>query len=260
MARVSIGRVWDETWAFLRAESALLFPVSAATIGVAILLLMVVMPEPVEGQLPRGPWMLWLLPFYGLSLLGMLANTALALMPGISVREGLGLAARRLPVGFAVVLLLTAISLLAGIPVALVSTLEAGQSGAGGAGTALANFIVLAALAWLSVRLLVVWPTVMDRPLSPIAAVREAFALTRGYGARLLGLILLAVVAAGLIGAALLFAGGSVLMVIGRSLGGERLGSLLVTLLMAAIVSVAATIWAVFVAFLYRQLGAVRSA
>ncbi len=260
MARVSLGRVWDETWAFLRAESALLFPLAAATIGAAMLLLMVVMPEPVDERLPRGPWMLWLLPFYGLSLLGVLATTALALRPGISVRESLGVALRRLPVSAAIVLLLAAISMLAGVPVALVGAVEVSQSGAVGAATALANFIVLVVLLWLSVRLLLVWPMVADRVVSPLAAVRESFALTRGHGARLLGLVLLAVVAAVLIGAALLFAGGAVLMVIGKALGGERLGSLLVALLLAAIVAVAATIWAVFLAFLYRQLVAARSA
>ena len=116
------------------------------------------------------------------------------------------------------------------------------------------------ALAWLSVRLLPIWPMVIDRVLPPSAALRRSFALTRGHGALLFGVVLLALVAAALIGAALLFAGGATLMIVGKALGGDRLGALLVAILLAAIVSVAATMWAVFVAFLYRQLSAPPSA
>lgn len=256
MARVSIGRVWDETWAFVRAEAGLLLPVAAATIGAGMLLLMLVMPDPVGNRLPQGPWMFWLLPFYALSLLGLLATTALALKPGMSVREGLMLALRRLPASAAVVMLLVAISLVAGLPVALIGAIEGGTGGAVGPVTAIANLIMFLALAWLSVRLLTIWPMVIDRLVTPLAAVRESFALTRGHGPRLLGVMVLAFVAAALIGAALLFAGGATLMIVGKALGGDRLGSLLVAILLAAIVSVAATIWAVFVAFLYRQLSA----
>ena len=260
MARVSIGRVWDETWAFLRAEAALLLPVAAATIGAAMLLLMLVMPDPVEGRLPQGSWMLWLVPVYALSLLGLLATTALALNPGISVREGLTLAVRRLPTSIGIVLLLVAISLVAGIPVALIGAIESGRSGAAGPVTAFVNLAVLVLLVWLSVRLLPIWPMVIDRIVTPLAAVRASFALTRGHAMRLFGLVMLAMLAASLIGAALLFAGGATLMIVGKALGGERTGSLLVAILFAAILTVAVATWAVFVAFLYRQLNAIRSA
>ncbi len=256
MARISIGRVWDETWAFVRAEAGLLLPVAGATSGAGMLLLMLVMPDLVGNQLPQGPWMLWLLPFYALSLVGLLATTALALKPGISVREGLVLAIRRLPASAAVVMLLVAISLGAGLPVALIGAIEAGGGGRVGPATAFANLVMFVALAWLSVRLLPIWPMVIDRIVTPVTALKESFALTRGHGPRLLGVVLLALVAASLIGAALLFAGGATLMILGKALGGERVGSLLVAILLAAIVSIAATVWAVFVAFLYRQLSA----
>ena len=78
MARISVGRMWDEAWAFLRAEAALLLPLALATIGAAMLLLTLVIPEPVDGRLPRGAWLFWLLPVYALMLTGVLAISARA--------------------------------------------------------------------------------------------------------------------------------------------------------------------------------------
>jgi hypothetical protein len=236
--------VWDESRAFLRAEIALLLPVAAATIGAAMLLLLLVVPDPVAGRLPGGPWLLWLVPIYALLLLGLLAIAVLALRPGISVRESLILAARRLP----------ASAMIGSLPVGLIGMLEIARSGAPGPLTAFANFVMLAVLMWLSIRLLPIWPLVADRAVTPLAAVRATFAMTRGHAGRLLGLVVIAGIAAALIGAAILFTGGAALMMIGRAAGGEALGSLLVAILFAAVAGAAAMVWAVFVAFLYRQL------
>lgn len=257
-SRVSIGRAWDEAWAFLRAEAALLLPVAAATSGAAMLLLLLldVVPEPVAGRVPQGTWMLWLLPFYALTLTGTLATTALALKPGISVRESLTLALRRLPTCAAVVLLLGAVSMLGGVPVALVAALESARGGGPGPATALVNLVMLAFFLWLSVRLLPIWPMVTERDATPIAAFRRSFALTRGHAARLLALMLLAGVGALVVGSALLFGGGAVLTAIGRLLSGDRLAAVLFELLVAAVFACAVTMWAVVVAFLYRQLAA----
>ena len=260
MSRFSIGRTWDDSSAFLRAEFALLLPLSLATIGAAMLLLTLVIPDPVNDALPRGPWLLWLVPVYALMLTGVLAISALVLRPGISVGESLRLGLARLPTGAAIVLLLAGVSVIASVPVALATAIEMRSAGAPGALTGIANSAMLVVMVWLWLRLLPTWAVVADGKTWAIAALRQCFALTRGLVGRLLALAVVAAVAALVVGAAILFAGGAVLMVIGRALGGPPLGVLLVSILLAVLVAVATTIWTVMVAFLYRQLGSARSA
>jgi hypothetical protein len=260
MAQISIGRVWDEAWGFVRAEAALLVPVSLATIGAAMLLLTQVIPDPVNDRLPQGPWLLWLLPVYALMLTGIIAISALVLRPGISVSESFRLALRRLPIAAAMVVLLIALSVVASVPVALASLIDVQRGGAPGGLTALANGAMLAVTVWLWVRLLPMWAVVADKRATPLAVFRDSFAVTRGVAGRLLGLTLIALAAATVVGAALLFAGGAVLMIVGRAIGGTELASLLVALLMAILAAAATALWTVLVAVLYRQLGSARPA
>jgi ABC-type polysaccharide/polyol phosphate export permease len=134
------------------------------------------------------------------------------------------------------------------------------SSGAPGALTGIANSAMLVVMVWLWLRLLPTWALVADGRSGAMATLRECFALTRGHTGRLLALAVVAAVAALVVGAATLFAGGAVLMVIGRAISGPPLGVLLVSILLAVLVAVATTIWTVMVAFLYRQLGTARSA
>jgi hypothetical protein len=259
MARFSIGRVWDEAWAFLRAESALLVPVALATIGAAMLLLTQVIPDPVNDALPRGPWLLWLIPVYVLMLAGIIAVSALVLRPGISVAESFRLALRRLPIAAGMVLLIAALSVVASVPVALASLIDVQRGGAPGGLTAMANGAMLAVTVWLWIRLLPMWAVVTDGRTTPLAVLRDSFALTRGIAGRLLGLTVIAGAAAIMVGAAILFGGGAVLMLIGRAIGGTEMAALLVAILMAVLVAAATTIWTVLIAILYRHLGAAHS-
>jgi hypothetical protein len=260
MARISMGRVWDDAWAFLRAEFALLLPLALATIGAAMLLLTLVIPEPVNDRLPRGPWLLWLLPVYALMLTGVLAISALALRPGLTVAESLRLGLRRLPTAAMIVLLLAAVSVVASMPVALATLIDVQRAGAPGALTAIANSAMLVAMLWLWIRLLPTWAVVADEERSAMATIRACFALTRGLAGRLLALAVLAVVAAAIVGAAILFAGGAVLMVLARAIGDPQIGALLVSMLLAVLVAIGTMMWTVVVAFLYRQLTATPSA
>lgn len=260
MTRISIGRIWDEVWAFLRAESALWLPVALATIGTAMLVLTLVIPDPVDDRLPGGPWLLWLIPIYVLMLTGILAITTLVLRPGASVGESLTHAMRRLPAAAGVVLLTGAISLIVSVPVSIASAIDTQRSGAPGGLTAVVNAAMLVAMVWLWVRLLPMWAVIADRPATPLAALRESFGLTRGATGRLLALTLIVGAALAISGAALLFGAGAVLMIVGRAAGDPALGSLLVSILLATVAAVAAAIWTVVVACLYRHLLAARSA
>jgi hypothetical protein len=254
MAGISIGRVWDEAWAFLRAESALLVPVALATIGAAMLLLTQVIPDPVNNRLPQGAWLLWLLPVYALMLTGVIAMSALVLRPGLSVAESFRLVVRRLPIAAAVAVLLVGLSMAASVPVAVASLIDVQRSGAPGGLTALANGAMLAVTVWLWIRLLPLWAIVAEGRATPMAVFRDCFALTRGVAAPLLGLTMAAFAGAMVVGAALLFAGGAALMIVGRAIGGVELGSLLVSILLAGLTAVATMIWTVLIAVLYRQL------
>lgn len=254
MARLSMSDIWGDARAFLRAELPLLLPIAFATFGVAMLGLILVVPPPVENQLPPGPWMFWLIPLLVLNLIGMLAVTVLTLTPHITVREAIATAMARLPTGLLAMMIWFFLQSVLLLLVGIVAQIEASLTGKIGPLASVANLVVLGVLIWLSVRLLPLWPVVVDRHGRAVPALRESFALTKGYGWRLLLVSALAAVAAGLVILATVFAGGSVLTLLGHAAGAPDVAAVLRAVLFAAVLAVVILIWVVFLACLYRRL------
>jgi hypothetical protein len=107
MARVSFTGVWDQTRAFVAKELSLLAPVALSCFALPLLLFTMIMPEP-----PTAPAMnrsatfdariLWLIPLIFVQIFGWMTLVSLALVPAISVGEGL----RRALAGGSVMLLI----------------------------------------------------------------------------------------------------------------------------------------------------------
>jgi hypothetical protein len=256
MARLSMSGIWDETTGFLAREKGLVFPLGLATFGLGLLITMFGLPQSSGSEpVPPGPWMFWLLPALILATVGYLSVSAITLMPNISVREALGVAMARLPTA----LLLTLILLLAMMGIFVVAglllALVGGPAGWSAERAAMASIVIAAPfIVWVSIRLITLWPLLIDRSPGAMAAIRESFRLTGGHGLKIAGVVLLAGSAYLLATGVAQIAGGSVFLLLGRAIGDAAVGRLLTDILVAAVAGLLATVWSVFVALLYRRL------
>lgn len=256
MPRLSMSEVWDETKAFLAREKALVLPLGFATFGIALLMLGLAAPQGRPGAaMPAGPWMLWLLPGLLLITIGYLAISAIVLLPNISVREAIGRAMARLPSAVLITGMLLGAMLLLVTVAAMIVGLFGASLGWSMERAAMASLAVaLIPMFWLSIRLILLWPLLVDRGLAPMDMIRGSFALTEGHTARI-GALLVLVAMVYMLGTGVArIAGGSIFLLIGRVLGNPELGHLLTTILVAAVGGALATVWSLFVALLYRRL------
>jgi hypothetical protein len=255
MPTISLTSLWDETRAYLAREAALLIPVALGTIGLAMVILFLAAPEQQAGKpMPPGPWMVWLIPYFLLLVCGMLALSALAIRPGMSVREALVLAGRRLLPALATLVLLglaaMALLFLLGRAVAIVGQLV-------GLGTvqaaSLGMMIALPVLLVLAVRFLFFFPA-MAAGEGMAGALGASWRLTAPFKWRLLvvwlgfGLVTL------LLLATVEFGIGSLMLLVTRAAGDPALGERLVQLLIALLSSLIQLVWLSYVARLYARL------
>jgi hypothetical protein len=253
---LALGAIWEETIGFVRAELSLLLPLAMLGFGLptVVLLLAVPMDAAEVGMLKPGPWMLWFLPCGILSMLGSLAVSALALRPGVSVRESIGISIARLPSALGLLLLYVGVQVVMALPLALAGLIELRVSGAVGPVSMLVNLAGIAITIWLFVRLMPIWAVLSDRPQSPTLAVRAAFRMTRGCYPKLLLLRVVMVFVSLLLMLVLLIPIGAIAQLIGTFAGGPSVTILLSFIATGMMVAMIGGIWTVFVARLYRQL------
>ena len=255
---LALGAIWEETIAFVRAELSLLLPVAMLGFGLptVVMLLAVPMEATQVGALKPGLWMLWFVPCGILSMLGSLAVSALALRPGVSVRESLGVAIARMPSALGLLLLYVGLQLAMAVPLGIVSLIELKLAGAVGVVSMVMNLACIAVTIWLFVRLMPIWAVLSDRAQRPLDAVRSAFHLTRGCYPKLLLLRMVMVFASLLLMLVLLIPIGAIAQVIGALAGGPSVTIMLSFIATGLMVAMIGGIWTVFVARLYRRLDA----
>jgi len=168
---------------------------------------------------------------------GTLCCYALAVKPGISLKEALTLGFRRLPVALGAALI---VGVAIGLPMVV---LNMASPSAG------AVFMLVAALL-LSARLLVLNPVIVDGEGGPFQSLRQSWALTRGNGGRLLLFIVVITIPIMLaqVVAEILFG------LIGVSLGGAVLGRQMGDLGAATALAVGQAYMIVIASRIYRQL------
>ncbi len=198
MAGLSISAAWNETAAFVRREARLLLPIAFLFIALPGAVLQMAIPTPVEGEMPAGGAWLLLLPLtFGLSLIGTLAILWLSLRPGSSVGEALQVGLRRFLPVFGALLLIGLGALLIALPLLLtVASAGATPPSTGMAAVALLLFLLmLGAYLLLWIRLILVSAVGTVEPLGPIAMIARSWQLTRGHFWKLLGFMLLMILA-----------------------------------------------------------------
>jgi hypothetical protein len=267
--RISLGALWEESVAFIRAEAALLFPVACLGFGAPLVMLMLAIPadQVQSGRLATGPWLLWLVPAALLAMTGSLAISALTLRPGATVGDCLRLAVTRLPAGLGLVGLNIALQIVLALPIVLLAQIDIWRGGEAGALAMLGNVAALGVMIWLYVRVLPVWAVLATRGGGPVAALRECFAITHGRYRRLLLLRVVAAVAA-VVTMLVLFVPLSVAIglvgVVTAAMTGTPLQSfptldhalsILSYVAIGLVVAMLGGAWTVYVAKLYRVLG-----
>jgi hypothetical protein len=255
---LALGAIWEETIAFVRAELALLTPLAMLGFGLPTLVMLMAVPidATASGMLKPGSWMLWFLPCGVLSMLGSLSVSALALRPGVSVKESIGVAIQRLPSALGLLLMYAGVQVAMAIPLALAGMVEMRLSGQVGPVSMVLNLAGIAITIWLFVRLMPIWAVLADRPQKPWEAVRAAFRLTRGCYPKLLLLRVVMAFVAILLMVVLLIPIGAIAQIVGALTGGPSVSILLSFIATGLMVAMIGGIWTVFVARLYRRLDA----
>lgn len=253
---LSLGTVWEETVAFFRTEIALLLPIAFLGFGLPLVAMQLAMPDKIVigDHLVGGAWMLGMIPFTLFSMTATLAISALALHPGMSVRESLLLALKRLPSGIGIALLCLATLFALTIVVSILGAVEAGVTGRSGPVLIVAVILMLAALISLLVRILPVWAVLALAPQRPMAALRRAFVATRPYYLRLLLLRIVAWTSQSLIAVVALMPVVVIFRLVGRATGAPTIAEVLALVVGGMVTATLAALWTVYVARLYRVL------
>lgn len=255
---LSLNRAWDDAHRFIKREAALLAPIALTLMALPSAVFELVAPARATEQSAPGPWLLALPVLALFTLIGSLTITRLAFQDGLSVGEALGAALRRLPVAIAASLLLLGAAVLAMMPVAPILSAAPGAQPAVGGGTALFLLFYAAALCaaafFLFVRLMLVNVVIMAETVGPVQAMKRSFALTTGQFLKLTALLLLFLVVSLVAGSAVSLAGGAVFVGVGRLIGQEEIGRVLLALLSGGLSAALSVYFVVMLTMVYRQI------
>jgi len=262
---VSIEDAFQSAQSFVAREWRLLVPLAFALLAVPQLAFNLLAPAELAPAMAKGDAQLvmaifqktpWLSPaaiaIEFITLAGVLAVTALALVPRISVREAISLGFQRLFVLVAVLLLLSFAVL-----VLLILLVTVGQLlGAFAAGQTLLLLVLVGLFSLaLWVRLIALPAVIVASRAGPIASIRLAWDLSAGAFWRLFGCILIYGIGAQVVVLASTFVLGTMLILLCKALGVAALGPVLAIVVSALL---GALFWAgfnVLAVALYRQLG-----
>lgn len=245
MASISIDRAWTETNAFVKREGALLFPVAMLFVAIPIALIFQILPAELRQQIlmpvPNAP--LPKMPAYiplcimlaaAIILVGNLALYALAVRPGISVKEALQRAVRRIPI------MVGAGAIVFALPAMILRTVPS---------MPLQTLCLVASL-FLWVRMTMLYAVIIDQNSGIIDSIRRSWTLGRHGLLRLFGFwlaIFSLSVFAGMV-AQMLFG------LVGYLIGGASAGYAAADLGTAAVMGVAQVYQTVMIARMYRQI------
>jgi Membrane domain of glycerophosphoryl diester phosphodiesterase len=260
MPRLSITQAWNETAQFMRRDFGPLFTIALALIALPNFALQALAPRLAVAGAGTRPlvWGALLVVALLCSMAGSLAISALALGRENVVGRAIGHGFRRVPA-------MLAASLLVGVPMALAAGVLAvllkvpaealvapTPATAGRLLVYLTLLMIL--LVPIGIRLMLMTPVAAAEAVGPVAIVRRGWTLTSGHFWKLLGFVLLLVVALLIVTVAISAVTGIlVTLVLGRPQPGSL--SALVMLLVGGVVNAAFTVvLTTMVARIYVQL------
>jgi hypothetical protein len=197
----------------------------------------------------------WLVPLgvliFIIAAFGGLAITAMALLPAISVREALGIAARRVGVLIGSLLLV----LIAELGITMVLAVLLGMVRLNPASMqSLVSIILVGLGVFVGVRLFPLTPMVVRRRIGPVSALRETWLLTQGVFWRVFATAAVYVVGAMVVMLALSAGVGSLLLMLGGALGATELATAINVVFQQAVGALLALGFHLVAAAVFRQL------
>lgn len=267
MKPLSIEHAYLWVQRFIAREWRLLVPVALAFMALPPLIFYLLAPQATEAfadptAVAKNPAaalnrLAWAAPvqliIFLFSAAGSLAITALALMPGISVREALALAGRRIaPLVGSIVLAALAEALV--LFVILFALVLAGMAPIGIQSIVLGLW--LGFTAFIVVRLVPLVPLITQRRIGSVSALRESWVMTAGVFWRVLGAVVIYSLGSLVVVTALTAGLGSILLLFGKAIGSVELGNALSALLVCLLGAATRTGFYLLAAAIYRQLDA----
>jgi hypothetical protein len=261
MAAIKMGTVWDRTLDVIRGRMAILAGIALATVYVPGLLgpaYAAVTGQPADAGAVQG--VIGIISAV-LTMIGVLAMTAVATDPAVDGAQGVRLGAARLGpalanlivlvIAFGVLFLPSIVALFtAGATVGVAGKVDVtGASGGLLMVSALLMIVALIVLLWFSARLVPLFAVIVNERRG-LGAIPRSFALARGSALRLLGVIILF----GIVLLVVMAAVGSVSGVIARLLLGgeaEAMVTLVVSLFVTLVTAAGTVVQTVFYAQFY---------
>jgi hypothetical protein len=200
--RLSIGQAWGETREVLSRDGSLIAVVALALLVIPGTLVGLAAPATASGAQEGANWTGTLALVSGLiGLAGQLAISRIALGPQLTVGQAIGTGFRRLPAFFLSALIwispfvlgIAAVMAASGVDFSNPAARTPQPSGA----SVLSVLILLILFLAVAVHMLFTTPAAAsDMRLGPIGLIKRSWKLSRGHALKLLGLLLLVILAA----------------------------------------------------------------
>jgi hypothetical protein len=258
-SRLSISQAWDETKAVAAADGRLIFVVALAFVALPSAIGQFVNPRSGLGAAGGSLGLALLsLVIALIGIVGQLAIIRLALGPSTTVGQAISDGTRRAPAYIAAAILIVLGLILVAVPFvgALVSmgvTLERSATPPP-LSAVLLMLLYAAVVLFVGTRMLATSPVAIAEPLGPIGILKRSWALTRGHFWRLLGFVLLFLLAAIFALGALGIAAGLIARVVAGPVEPMSVGALFVALVEGFANAFATSLFVVMVARIYVQL------
>lgn len=254
---LSISQAWVETKARLAEDGRLFASVALALVALPTAVAELASPGVASDVAPSMGGGLLVFIASMIAIVGQLALIRLAIGPSITVGGAIRHGLARAPIYIAaLILLMLAIACLA-VPFIIVLA-AMGVSFEPGAAVPPSAYIVLVAAILLmlavAVRMLMSSPVASAEGVGPVRILTRSWQLTRGNWLRLLGFLILIVLAVGIAFGAINLAAETVVRLLFDSVEPWSVGALIIALVSAVLNAIASTVFVVMIARMYVQL------
>ncbi len=234
MQRLSISRAWEESKAIFARDGRLLVAVALALIVLPTIIVGLAAPTAQSeeaGALANGLQLVASL----IAIVGQVALIRLAIGPATTVGGAIAHGGRRFLAAFGALLLMVLAFAVIVLPLlmgfAAAGIIESPTSGTPPTGTAaLVILLVIVLVLALAVRFILTMPIASAERIGPVAIVKRSWNLSKGHYGRLLGLMVLLLVAALLLVLTATAIGGVLARILSPDLEPFSLGALILAL------------------------------
>jgi hypothetical protein len=257
MRDLSISRAWEDTRTIVTREGRLFVSVALALVALPAVITGLVNPRGL-GAAATPLWVDILVLICSLvAVAGQLAIVRLAIGPSTTVGDAIGHGMRRMPIYVLAALIIVAGLFIAAIPFGAVLTamgVPLDKNAPVSGPVVIAILIYIALILFVGVRMMMSAPIASAEGVGPIAILRRSWALTAGNFWRLLGFLVLFVIAALAIVIGIASVTGALVALFLGPIEPMSLSALVTALVSAALNAALAILFAVMLARIYVQL------